>query len=133
MRSLLALALLAMIAACGSTEAPPHPLEKTLWHVPAANDPRPITLQFDATEKRVSGFSGCNRFSGSYTLEQNQISFGPLMSTKMACADAARNTTEQTFLDALSRTDSYLYENDTLTLFDAHALQLLKLRAQSAK
>lgn len=95
-----------------------------------ANHAAPISVQFNAQEKQVSGFSGCNRFSGSYVLEQNQISFGALTRTEMACAEPSQNKTEQTFLDALSRVDSYLYANETLTLYDAHALQLLTLRAQ---
>jgi len=34
---------------------------------------------------RAAGHSGCNRFTGSYTLEGESLKFGPLASTKMAC------------------------------------------------
>lgn len=133
MRALLAAFAFLALAACGEATTPAQRFETMAWQIPGANDPRPITLQFDHAEQRVSGFSGCNRFSGTYTVEQNQIHFGPLMSTKMACVDAQRNRTEQTFLDALSRTDSYLHAEDSLTLYDAHALQLLRFYAQQAK
>lgn len=133
MRTLFAALALLVLASCGDAPTPAHPFETTVWQIPGANDPRPITLQFDHAQQRVSGFSGCNRFSGTYTLDQNQIHFGPIMSTKMACAESHRQATEQTFLDALSRVDSYLHETNSLTLYDAHALQLLRFYAQQAK
>lgn len=132
LRPLLALAAVVLVASCSSTPEKPEPLEVTAWQVAGDSSARPITLQFDAHEKRVSGFSGCNRFSGPYTLDHNQLSFGALMSTKMACMDNARNKTEQVFLDALSRVDSYMHEANTLTLYDANAAQLIRLSAMPA-
>ncbi len=133
MRALLCMILLLGVAACNETVTSIHPLEATAWQIPSVQNAQPITVQFDSKEKQVRGFSGCNHFSGTYEIEQNQISFGPLTRTEMACADSAQNKTEQTFLDALSRVDSYLYEQNTLTLYDAHALQLLTLHAQHEK
>src|SRR5690242_17618937 len=40
---------------------------------------RRATLRFDADSARVTGFSGCNRFSGSYTLNGDSLRFGPLV------------------------------------------------------
>jgi len=37
-------------------------------------------------EGRAAGHSGCNRFTGSYTQQGESLKFGPLASTKMACA-----------------------------------------------
>ncbi len=133
MRALLTLAVTTLIlCACGETPVKPQALEQQQWQSAGDDNERPITLQFDAQEKRVSGFSGCNRFGGSYTLDHNQLSFGPLISTKMACAENDRNMTEQTFLEALSHVDSYLYATDTLTLFDANAAQLVRFHAMQA-
>ncbi len=133
MRHLLALALTTLIlAACGSTPVKLEPLEKLQWRIASDDSARPITLQFDAKEKRASGFAGCNNYGGSYTLDHNQLSFGPLMSTKMACADNARNNNEQVFLEALSHADSYVFTSDTLTLFDDNAAQLLRFKAMPA-
>jgi heat shock protein HslJ len=44
-------------------------------------------LQFDLSEKRVSGNAGCNSFSGPIELLGKSIKFGNLISTKMACQD----------------------------------------------
>ena len=46
------------------------------------------TLEIVADGK-VSGNGGCNRFSGSATIDGDKISFGDLASTMMACTEAA--------------------------------------------
>ena len=45
------------------------------------------TLAFDG-EGRVSGSGGCNRFTGSYTFTDGELSFSPLAGTKMMCPEA---------------------------------------------
>ncbi len=46
-----------------------------------------FSLHFD-TEGQVSGTTDCNNFFGPYTSEINNISFGALATTLMACPDA---------------------------------------------
>ena len=48
----------------------------------------------------VSGFAGCNRFDGTYTLDGATIAFGNLASTKMACERPA-GAVEAEYLSAL--------------------------------
>lgn len=65
-------------------------------------------------EGKVSGFSGCNRFSGSYTIaEKGSIQFGMMMSTKMACPAMNKETA---FLKSLERCVSYTYTAGALSL-----------------
>lgn len=45
-----------------------------------------ITLRFDAGG-RVAGQSACNRYTGSYALSGELLSFGPAAATRMACPD----------------------------------------------
>ncbi len=47
----------------------------------------PPTLQLGLDNAQAAGFGGCNRLAGSYTLEGSALSFGPLVSTRMACPD----------------------------------------------
>ena len=54
---------------------------------------------FDAAGN-ASGNAGCNTFNGSFTLDAKTITFGPLISTKMACLGAG-NTVESAYLPAL--------------------------------
>jgi heat shock protein HslJ len=46
---------------------------------------RPATLRFDPATGRAAGFAGCNRYSAGYTLAGDSLTFGPAISTKMAC------------------------------------------------
>jgi len=46
---------------------------------------RRATLRFDADTARVGGFSGCNRFGGTYTINGDSLRFGPMAMTRMAC------------------------------------------------
>ncbi|MCB2407787.1 META domain-containing protein [Hymenobacter lucidus] len=69
-------------------------------------------------EQQAEGHSGCNRFLGKFDLPAaGQLRFGPLASTRMACLDAAANTTETGFLAALANTRTYQISGDTLRLY----------------
>ena len=54
-----------------------------------------------AEDGKVSGSGGCNRMSGMATLTGEEITFGPIASTKMACAPAVMDQ-EMKFFAALS-------------------------------
>ncbi|KZY47187.1 hypothetical protein A3731_08410 [Roseovarius sp. HI0049] len=58
-----------------------------------------ITIGFDA-DGRVSGRTGCNRFSGIYMLDGEGLGFGQMGVTMMGCPEAMM-TQEQRLLDAL--------------------------------
>jgi len=42
-------------------------------------------LEFHKVDGKVMGTTGCNRLNGTYTTSGNNIAFGPLLTTKMAC------------------------------------------------
>ncbi|WP_040048850.1 META domain-containing protein [Caballeronia concitans] len=73
----------------------------------AAVGAQPITLVFstESGRRRASGFSGCNRYTGTYDLKDGKLSFGPLAGTRMACVsgpNALGGTLERPYLDALA-------------------------------
>ncbi|MDD1723794.1 MAG: META domain-containing protein [Methanospirillum sp.] len=81
-----------------------------------------ITVIFDE-RSNISGYSGCNQYSGQYTLsgsvlpDGKAIEIGPLVVTKKACIDSA--TTEATYLEILQAAASYLVNtNQELTITD---------------
>jgi heat shock protein HslJ len=43
-------------------------------------------LEFHQADGKVMGTTGCNQFNGTYITSANNIQFGPLLTTKMACA-----------------------------------------------
>jgi uncharacterized lipoprotein YbaY len=63
------------------------------------------TLAFEA--ERVSGNSGCNGFGGAYQANTETISFGPLISTLIACSDEKLTRQEQTIFAVLQNQVNY--------------------------
>lgn len=72
-------------------------------------------LEISLTEGRVTGTTGCNRLNGSIKADTRQIQFGPLMTTKMACADDV-NQLESKFLAQLASPVGYRVGDNQLTL-----------------
>jgi len=85
-------------------------------------------IRFDAPDK-VSGNGGINKFSGSCTLEDANLTFGPMRSTKMAGPPAVMNQ-ETAFHQALAKVKSFKFdENGTLFLNDGDGKAVLRLAA----
>lgn len=104
-------------------------LEGTNWvlvsDVPEGAKPATFTLQ--AEGHKVSGFTGCNRMFGQYTLSGQTLYFNAMGTTKMACPGAPMEI-EKRVLGALTRTRSFTIVGDTLSLRDDDAV-LLRFRA----
>lgn len=71
-----------------------------------------LTFKDDGT---VTGSSGCNGFGGSYTVEDDKITFSEITSTLMACDDP-RMAQEDAVHQVLTDTASFKIEGNTLTL-----------------
>lgn len=78
---------------------------------------------------RVSGTSGCNRFTGSYTEGNGRLELGPLASTRMACPDALGQQ-ETDFFQALSQVVAYGVRAGHTVLLGADGTVLMQLMAQ---
>ncbi len=114
----------------GCCRVPAAPLEGTTWQFTApggaageAKDPTsaPPTVRF--VDGRASGFSGCNRFTGSYTRDGDSVTVGRLAGTMMACPEP-RMAIEKGFLDSLSGTHRMAIAGDRLTLTPASGAPL---------
>ena len=72
------------------------------------------TINFDITQKKVSGHSSCNSFSGDLVADDTTVNFtGPMVSTKMACPGEG----EATFFEMLKKVNTYSITNDTTLNF----------------
>lgn len=129
--NLIALALVVILAGCAlpthpdSAAAPTDPynpaatqlLDDTQWEltrwtdatgqaraIPHGDNGQPITLNFstEGGQRRANGFSGCNRYMGTYELKNGKLSFGPLAGTRMACTGGAGGALEGPYLSALT-------------------------------
>ncbi len=80
---------------------------------------------------RVSGFTGCNRFSGDAALSGASVHFGPVMATRMACPASAN--IEVDYMKALEAARQVDLDGDSLYLLDAAGHRIAGFRALRAK
>jgi heat shock protein HslJ len=85
-----------LVSACSKPEQPLETANDSLggivWRLSEISgqqislpaEAKPATIMFDEGTGQASGFSGVNQFHGSYKLDGSKISFGPLISTRMA-------------------------------------------------
>lgn len=70
-------------------------------------------LNINTADKRVSGNTGCNSFSGPLVVDGSKISFSePMAMTKMFCPGGG----EQVFLENIKKVSSYSTDGKTLNL-----------------
>jgi heat shock protein HslJ len=73
--------------------------------------------------KEILGFGGCNQYSGPILkVNKNEISFGPITSTKMACDELAL---ESAYFSALNATQTYSLKALELTFYDGRGVPVL--------
>jgi heat shock protein HslJ len=73
----------------------------------------PVTATFSA--QGVTGTAGCNGYSGPFQYSENTISFGALISTKMACQEPVM-TQEMAFFNALATAKTFTVANGQLQI-----------------
>jgi heat shock protein HslJ len=71
------------------------------------------TITFAGTE--VSGFSGCNTYNTTATIEGNAITLGPVAGTKKACGAAATKV-EAAYLERLAGVKKFVVAADKLVM-----------------
>ena len=79
-----------------------------------------ITFEGD----KISGFMGCNLYSGTYEANDSSISIGALAATRKYCEKEMEY--ETTWMKIASEVATYTLENKTLSLFDSDNKLLLK-------
>ena len=79
--------------------------------LPALN--RDAFLRLDSN--KVSGFTACNSYFGTYTTNDSLIHFGPIGGTKLFCSNVMK--VESGLYNAFRSADHYNVNNKQLTLF----------------
>lgn len=79
-------------------------------------------ISFD--ENKVSGFMGCNMYSGTYKLTNENIIISPLMATKKYCENEMKN--EDVWFKSVSNVSRFEIENKTIFLLDSDNKVILK-------
>ncbi len=110
-------------------------LEDTRWELVRLGD-APVVLEagqrapyivLAASDRRVSGFAGCNRLMGDYKAEGAKLTFTQLAGTMMACAQGME--LEQALHAALAKVAGWRLEGNDLTLLDAGGTALASFRS----
>ena len=73
----------------------------------------------------LSGYSGCNRYVGGYTLDADRLTVGPIATTRMACEPEAMEA-EAAFLAALGAATRLVVSEAELVLSDEGGRELLR-------
>jgi heat shock protein HslJ len=89
----------------------------------SGNVSRDAHIEFRPSSRRYEGFGGCNRISGTYTLEKSRINFTPAAGKLDACPDVPF---ENTFISLLNDVDRYTLHRNTMVLKDGRKV-LIKL------
>ena len=114
-------------------------LEDTYWKltrmgetpVPGMSQQREPHFIMESASRRVTGSGGCNRFTGSYQLDGDHLTFSQMASTMMACLDGME--TETTFLKTLTQVRTWKIMGQQLELYGSGDQVLLHLEARSMK
>ena len=129
---------LALAAGCASKQSaePAAPSIVGLWQaqeVAGAAVPADVRITLSMYgDGRAVGRAGCNNYTTKYQRTGETISFGPAISTKMACAPELM-TLEQSYLDTLTAATRVERRPDgTLVLTADNAAQLLFRRQEAA-
>lgn len=144
--SLVACGLLLTISGCTIPSSEPVanaatvPLVNTPWRltelggqvISNPEGPAAINLTLEAQNPRATGFAGCNRMFGGYSLNGDQLKFDQMGSTKMACVDEGRMQLEMRYLEMLPSVARWKITDHTLALLDARGEPLATFAAAAA-
>jgi len=86
--------------------------------IPQGDNSNPIQIIFDANGERISGSSGCNRFTARITEDARGFTLDQIAGTKMACAPQ-RMELENDFLYELNDYRSIVRNGDQLLMIGA--------------
>ena len=126
-----------VIPPCGAKTSPPSSeLRNTKWEltrwnlapnsngevrtrqIPQGEASNPIQIIFDANGERISGSTGCNRFTAQLDEDTRGFTFTKIAATKMACTPQ-RNELENDFLYELNDYRSIVRNGNQLLMIGA--------------
>ncbi len=118
----------ATASTAGAPSASGSDLEGTLWRLTqylgpagtAVSVPQAISASATFSDGIVAGNAGCNDYTGSYTVDGDKLTIGPLAVTKKACGPA-ETAVETVFLATIGKVATYTVSDGSLELKTADA------------
>jgi putative lipoprotein len=116
---------LMLVAPARSAATPDAPLANTYWRLTSLGGEayshqsknREPHIKFSQADERLSGFTGCNEFTSSYSLDGNTLALGEVAATQKACIEGM--DIEQPYLQALRKVNRYRISGNRLQLIGA--------------
>jgi heat shock protein HslJ len=142
-RLLIGMALLTVgivVAACsggssggsgGTIEGTTWKLTSYAWDGTATDVPDGLIVDATFADGKVAGFSGCNVYNASATVDGAKLSIGRAATTMRAC-DPTPTSLEQAYLANLQNAATFTATADKLTIFDKDGKELLAYAAGAA-
>ena len=119
------------LAACSNSNK--NPLDGTSWNLQEYRDTSGelvspaqgavVTALFQA--EVVSGIAACNNYSGEYSVDKNDLSFGPTATSKKLCVEPGIMELETAYLNALTQVKTFKQTGGTLEMFSDRGDSLL--------
>ncbi|WP_079254060.1 META domain-containing protein [Endozoicomonas arenosclerae] len=143
-RYMLVLAAGSLLAACSSSDkkmvVTPTEVEGKTWVLSSLDgqppvDGKRVTLEFQsASDKdgKVSGRGPCNGYFGSYTMQEDELQFGRVGSTMMACPEPVMKQ-EMAFFSAFQQVDTMTSNGEMLVLKSRHSKEQMTFVSESAE
>jgi putative lipoprotein len=114
---LLVATLALVLTACGGSSSGTHDIKGTAWTVSTIAGQQTVpgaqpTISF-GSDGAISGSTGCNQYSGTYTVDGDKLTVSQLATTRKACADPAVNAQEAAVTAALTGATSWSIGSDS--------------------
>ena len=127
--TIVAVGLLAAACSSASTGGSGGTLDGTAWTLKtydvggtATAVPSGMVIDAKFAGGKVSGFAGCNVYTGSAAVSGATLKIGPLATTSMAC-DPAVTKVETAYLANLAKAATFTATSDALTIFGSDGKQ----------
>ena len=138
-RLAIAIVLVATLAACGGGGSTSNPLAGTKWKMQDYAGPTGFvtvlkgavpTIEF-GEDDQVSGTGGCNDFTGTYTVDGEALTFGPLAATMKACSEPDGVMEQETaFMGLLQSAAGYKLDGGQLQILNDQGHVVILLNRQ---
>ncbi len=125
------IALLFLVSLCAQAVAAPALTGK--WRIVAVSGVDALDVSKTRAEftqnGRFASTIGCNRIAGNPKISGNRLTFGPVITTRMACIRPL-DFVERSYLSALEAARAYRLEGATLTFLGADGEALVTLERE---
>lgn len=123
MKNVISVMMVVLLVGCGATNKVTNKMEDSIykkWELSSLDgkqvrENQPLYLEL-TKDKKVSGFVGCNRVTGSFEIKnKTQIRFTQLATTRMMCSQSEMEL-ERKLIELLNSVDNFNLENRKLML-----------------